>query len=294
MTVPAEEVIMRTTSKTVPVGDIEIACTIVGDGTPLVVLHGAIGLGSTYMRALDPWGDERQLIHYDQRGSGNTPVGDVERVSFAGGVEDLEGLRQSLGLGRIAVLGHSAGAYLAALYAAEQPATTAGVVLLNPGPPLAPELMKRFGKTMSSRRTPDDDTERNAIEESEEFKTGQPQALERHQLNTFIPFFKERVTVERVSLGFTEITAANVQQTPQRMMRSLGALDPIAKFAGIEAPTLVVHSEMDPIPAEWSRFLAASIPNADFALIEGGSHFPMVEDAEQLRSTVMPWLNKHS
>ena len=285
---------MRTTSKTVPVGDIEIACTIVGEGTPLVVLHGAVGLGSTYMRALDPWGDELQLIHYDQRGSGNTPVGDVQRVSFAGGVEDLEGLRQGLGLGRIQVLGHSAGAYLAALYAAEHPATTAAVVLLNPGPPLAPALMERFGKTMSSRRTPDDDTARKAIEESKDFKAGQPQALERHQLNTFIPFFKQRATVEQVSLGFTEITAANVQQGPQRMMGSLGVLDPIRKFAGIEAPTLVVHSELDPIPSEWSRFLAASIPNADFALIEGGSHFPMVEDAEQLRTTVMPWLSKHS
>ncbi|MGH8939665.1 MAG: alpha/beta fold hydrolase, partial [Actinomycetes bacterium] len=137
---------MRTDRKTVPTGDIEIACTIVGEGTPLVVLHGAIGLGSTYMRALDQWGDELQLIHYDQRGSGDTPVGDVQRVSFAGGVEDLEGLRDHLGLGRIQVLGHSAGAYLAALYAAEHPAATAGVVLLNSGPPLAPDLMKQFGK----------------------------------------------------------------------------------------------------------------------------------------------------
>lgn len=285
---------MRTTSTTVPVGDIEIACTILGEGTPLVVLHGAIGLGSTYMRALDPWGEDLQLIHYDQRGSGNTPVGDVQRVSFAGGVDDLEGLRQGLGLGRIQVLGHSAGAYVAALYAAEHPATTAGVVLLNPGPPLAPELMERFGRSMSSRRTPDDDAAREAIEASAEFRAGQPQALERHQLNTFIPFFKERANVERVSLGFTEITAANVQAAPQRMMGSLGALDPIRTFAGIDSPTLVVHSELDPIPHEWSRFLAATIPNADFVLIEGGSHFPMVEDAEQLRTVVVPWLGKHS
>ena len=285
---------MRTTSKTVPVGDIEIACTVVGEGTPLVVLHGAIGLGSSYMRALDPWGEHLQLIYYDQRGSGNTPLGDVQRVSFAGGVDDLEGLRQHLDLERIQVLGHSAGAYLAALYAAEHPATTAGVVLLNPGPPLAPELMERFGRTMSSRRTPDDDAARKAIEESEEFRAGQPQALERHQLNTFIPFFNERASVERVSLGFTEITAANVQDAPQRMMGSLGALDPIRTFAGIETPTLVVHSELDPIPHEWSRFLAATIPNADFALIQSGSHFPMVEDAEQLSTTVVPWLGKHS
>lgn len=98
----------------------------------------------------------------------------------------------------------------------------------------------------------------------------------------------------RVSLGFTDITAANVLQGPQRMMGSLGALDPIAKFSGIQAPTLVVDSELDPIPSEWSRFLAAIIPDADFELIEGGSHFPMVEDAEQLRATVVPWLRRHA
>jgi pimeloyl-ACP methyl ester carboxylesterase len=113
---------MRTTSQNVPVSDIDVACTVVGEGTPLVVLHGAIGLGSTYMRALDAWGEDLQLIHYDQRGSGNTPLGDAQRVSFAGGVEDLEALRHYLGLPRIQVLGHSAGAYLAAMYAAEHPA----------------------------------------------------------------------------------------------------------------------------------------------------------------------------
>jgi proline iminopeptidase len=77
----------------------------------------------------------------------------VRRVSFAGGVEDLEGLREHLGLGRIQVLGHSTGAYLAALYAAEHPATTARVVMLNPGPPLVADLMEQFGQTMSSDAT---------------------------------------------------------------------------------------------------------------------------------------------
>ena len=76
---------MRVTSKTVLVDDIEIACTVVGDGDPVIVVHGAIGLGSTYMRALDPWADELRLVYYDQRGSGDTPLGDVQKVSFAGG-----------------------------------------------------------------------------------------------------------------------------------------------------------------------------------------------------------------
>ena len=165
---------MQLTTTTVPVGDIDIACTVLGDGPPLVVLHGAIGLGSAYMRSLDPWADEVRLVHYDQRGSGHTPVGDVRRISFAGGVEDLEGLRRGLGLERVAVLGHSAGAYLAALYAAEHPDETSALVLLNPGPPLAPDLMQQFGAAMAAKRTPADEDARRAIEESPASRTASP------------------------------------------------------------------------------------------------------------------------
>jgi proline iminopeptidase len=284
---------MRKTSKSVRVDDIEIACTMVGESDPVIVVHGAIGLGSTYMRALDPWADELGLTYYDQRGSGETPLGDVQRVSFPGGVADLDGLRRGLGLDRVKLLGHSAGAYLAALYAATHPENTSSIVLLHPGPPLVPELMQRFGKQMTTGRTPADNDAKRAIEESVEFRRQEPLALERHQLNTFLPFFRDRGTIERLSLGFTAITAGNVQQAPQRMVGSLGALDPMRQFAHISCPTLVVHAELDPIPMEWSRLLASTIPGADFAVIEGGSHFSMIEDAAKLRAAVVPWLRSH-
>jgi proline-specific peptidase len=283
----------KISQKSIRVDDIDIACTMVGDSDPVIVLHGAIGLGSTYMRALDPWADELGLTYYDQRGSGDTPLGDVQRVSFAGGVADLDGLRQGLGLDRVKLLGHSAGAYLAALYAAAHPENTSSIVLLHPGPPLLPELMQRFGKKMAADRTPAENDARRAIEESAEFQRKEPLALERHQLNTFLPFFRDRGTVERISLGFTAITAQNVQQGPQRMVGSLGALEPMRQFARISCPTLVVHGELDPIPAEWSRLLADTIPGASFAVIEGGSHFSMIEDAAKLRAAVVPWLRSH-
>ena len=146
------------------------------------------------------------------------------------------------------LLGHSAGAYLAALYAAEHPDSTAGIVLLNPGPPLIPELMQQFGVAMGARRTLADDEERRAIEESAEFAAHQRAALERHQLNTFIPFFRDRATVEQVSLGFTDITSGNAQKAPERMMGSLGSLEPMRRFASIGCPTLVVHSRAGPDP----------------------------------------------
>jgi len=198
-----------------------------------------------------------------------------------------------LGLDRVKLLGHSAGAYLAALYAAAHPENTSSIVLLHPGPPLVPELMQRFGKKMATGRTQAENDARRAIEESAEFQRQEPLALERHQLNTFLPFFQDHGTIDRISLGFTAITAANVQQGPQRMVGSLGAIDPMRQFARISCPTLVVHAELDPIPVEWSRLLAGTIPGADFAVIERGSHFSMIEDAAKLRATVVPWLRSH-
>src|SRR5687768_14410275 len=99
---------MKVTTTSVPVGDIEIACTVVGEGTPLIVVHGAVGLGSTYMRGLDRWADAYQLVYYDQRGSGRTEAGDLRRISFPGAIDDLEELRAALGIARVDLVGHSA------------------------------------------------------------------------------------------------------------------------------------------------------------------------------------------
>jgi proline iminopeptidase len=96
-----------------------------------------------------------------------------------------------------------------------------------------------------------------------------------------------------ICLGFTAITASNVLQAPERMVGSLGALEPMRQFAGISCPTLVVHGELDPIPVDWSRLVAETIPDADLVVIEGGSHFPMIEDAAALHTAVVPWLRTH-
>ena len=78
------------------------------------------------------------------------------------------------------------------------------------------------------------------------------------------------------------------------MFAGLGALDPMWRFAGIRCPTLVVHAELDPIPAQWAHALVDTIPGADYALLEGAGHFSHIEDADQLASTVLPWLAKHA
>jgi len=285
---------MKATSTFIPVDDIQLHTTVVGDGTPLVVVHGAVGLGASYMRDLDRWADVFQLVYYDQRGSGETPLGDLAKVSFAGAIDDLDGLRAALGIDRVNLVGHSAGAILAAMYAGTHPESTSSLVLLNPAPPLNPQLQQVQAREMAARRTPQDDAAKKALEESSEFQARDPQTLQRHTLNTFIPFFRDRANIQTVQLGFTGLIAPDVQAVGARMFGSIGALDPMRTLAAIECPTLVVHSELDPVPVAWAHALVETIPGADYVLLDGASHFAHVEDGKQLAGAVLPWLDKNA
>lgn len=283
---------MGTTEATIQVGDIAVAYRSDGEGKPLLALHGGPGLGYAYMRPLDRWAEEFQLIYYDQRGSGRTPVGDEARLSVSGGLEDLDGLREAFGLQRANLVGHSFGALIALMYAARYPDRTASLVLLNPAPPLTMELAEQLGANMGARRTPEDDAAQKAIAASAPFRRRDPEAVERFVLNVYLPFFKDRRTAGTLGLGFTAITAANVLGLEDRFVEELQALDPLTVLSRIRCPTLIVHAELDPTPIGASQLLAERIPVAELTVLQGAGHFAHVEEADLLARSVLPFIRK--
>ncbi|RJF72839.1 alpha/beta hydrolase [Deinococcus cavernae] len=109
---------------------------------PIVFLHGGPGYNSYSFRAL--LGDrlaadfpERRVVYLDQRGSGRS--GALEDTEQGGDtldidtlVEDLEAVRDFLGVDRIVPLGHGFGALVALDYARRYPLHTARVIVVNP------------------------------------------------------------------------------------------------------------------------------------------------------------------
>ena len=128
----------------------------VGTGTPLVVVHGGPGLGHYYLSPMEVLSDNYQVIFYDQRGSGRTELGDPDRVTLAGAVQDLEALLDGLGIEQANLLGHSFGADLSALFASRRPDRVASLVLANAGPPFDPDQQAVLGAEMERRRTTSD------------------------------------------------------------------------------------------------------------------------------------------
>jgi len=279
------------TPSIVTVRDIDVSVERVGAGKPLVVCGGP-QLGHRYLRPLDVLSDSYELFYFDARGSGDTELGDPSELSFTGAIADLDGLCSALGLERVTLLGHSLGGHVAYLFASTYPDRVAALILVDVGPPFAEDQAGELGNAMVSARTADDDAKLREIEESAEFQQRQPEAVEAYILNVYTPFFRDRRSVEAADLGFTPITAANVLEYEERLVMTLSQADPVTSLAKVRCPTLVVHGELDPIPVAFSRFIAESIPGAEFALMPGASHFPFIEDAEEFERTVRAFLTR--
>jgi proline iminopeptidase len=91
----------------------------IGRGAPLVIVHGGPGASHDYfLPYLLPLARHNKLIFIDERGSGRSEkLEDPKGYTVENMVEDVEAVRTGLGLGKIALLGHSFGGVLAQAYA---------------------------------------------------------------------------------------------------------------------------------------------------------------------------------
>ena len=100
------------------------------DGIAVVFIHGGPGAGASKndRRFFDP--DKYRIIIFDQRGSGrSTPHAELQDNTTDHLIQDLETLREHLGIERWVLFGGSWGSTLALLYAQQYPSRVLGMVL---------------------------------------------------------------------------------------------------------------------------------------------------------------------
>ena len=105
-------------------------------GNTVIVLHGGWGAEHSYLvPAIKPLADEYRFVLYDQRGSLRSPAVPPAKITYDALVEDLDQLRQRLGLEKVTLMAHSMGNMLAYGYLRAHPERVAGLVLVGPAGP---------------------------------------------------------------------------------------------------------------------------------------------------------------
>jgi len=114
----------------VPGGKIWYKITGNGQGIPVVLLHGGPGFSSFYLKPFEDLGNDRQVIRYDQLGGGKSDrIEDTTMFTIDHFVNELEVLRQHLGVDKWHVFGHSWGTILGIEYYKVYPERVASLTL---------------------------------------------------------------------------------------------------------------------------------------------------------------------
>ncbi|WP_373491668.1 alpha/beta fold hydrolase [Parasphingorhabdus sp.] len=199
-----------------------------------------------------------RFIRYDERGNG---LSDwlVPEISLNSFVTDLETVVEATGLTRFPLLGISQGAAVSVEYAVRHPDRVSHLILFG-------------GYPSGWRIAADEQTirEREAVLALTENGWGQENTAYRHIFSaTFMP----DASVETLA-WFDEFQRRTTSpQNAVRFLSAFGDIDVRDSLARIAVPTLVLHSRGDlRIPWTVGRDLAASIPGAQFVLLESNNH----------------------
>ena len=267
-----------------PINGVTLFERRIGAGPPTVVLHGGPGAHHDYLLpAFDALATGRELIYYDQRGGGRSPVTRDMPVGWREQVADLEALRDAWGIERLTLAGYSWGGLLAMLYAITHPDRVERLALISPAPAWKggrAEFERRFQERSQS---PVLVAAREALRHSG-LRERDPTA---HQARLFAlavgGWFHD--PLRAVSLTPFRLT----ERTQRAVWESLGDYDLRPALTALTLPALVLHGDDDPIPAPTAHETADCL-GAAFHLLPDCGHVPYVEAFETFRTLLDAFL----
>jgi len=266
--------------------DASLFVKVVGQGYPLLLMHGGPSLDHTTLLPLEPLADQYTLIFYDHRCNGRSEAAEVSSMTFENLTADAEALRQTLGFEQWAVLGHSFGGNVALEYALRYPQSLSRLVLMNTGGDQrwvnqnAPQILAKRGYSADT------------VQAARRFFNGQVTVdeyfptLEKflgayayHPSIMYNPTFLRIAT--KVGLG------PPMKMRPEALIFGYGQLlrgwTVMDRLHEIQVPTLVLAGRYCFLfPPEHQAILADRIPNAHLELVECAGHNPQIEQTDEV------------
>jgi proline iminopeptidase len=257
--------------------DVPLFVQVMGQGYPLVLMHGGPGLDHTSLLALEPLADQFTLIFYDHRCNGRSEGAPITSMTFENLTADADTLRATLGFDRWAVLGHSFGGNVALEYALRYPQNLSHLILMDTGADQrwtlehAPALLEKRGYSaraaMAVRRFFS-----GQLTPNEFFPTVMQFARAYNYNSSLLALARESF------VGFRSGGKARPEALIFAGAHLLNGWTVMDRLHEIQTPTLVMAGRDDFLfPPEHQAILADRIPNAQLELVERAGHNPQME-----------------
>lgn len=250
-----------------------LTTTTLGEGEPLLVLHGLFGQRGNWSSIARRLAASRRVLLADLRNHGDSPHD--ARMDYQAMAEDIAALIAAEG-GAMDVLGHSMGGKAAMLLALAEPARLRRLVVVDIAPVTYPSAFRPYAEAMAAiplrpglRRAEADAALREAV----------PDAGVRAFLLQNLRF-GDGAPAWRCNLAV--ITAA---------LDAISGFPALPEAARWEGEALFVAGENSAyLDARGRAATLARFPAAAFAVVPGAGHWVHAEAPEAFLAAVMPFL----
>ncbi len=259
-----------------------------GTEIPIIAVNGGPGLSHAYMMQNDLWqrvAAHRLVILYDQRGTGASKhVQPTAPQTMEAQVADLDAIRSSLALERVAVLGDSYGGMIAMAYAAAHPEHVARLILSDSAAPSWKGLVHLLPQVFPDREEQGEQEAKKLVADPEAAARA---GLVNHMRQMFYSTeMRDAYLAHMGDLGFEPQVGRAVQQATEN-------IDLTAKLAGFRFPTLVITGRYDMNVAPLTAWrMAHAIPAAQLVFFEKSGHLPAYEEPEKYREVLESFLKR--
>jgi len=277
--------------------NVEISYTVSGSGPVILVQGVGWGLDSRlYQNTLKFLETNYTLVYIDPRGTGEVaPIADPSQLTSDLMADDLEALRQHLGLSRIVLLGHAHGGFIAMKYALKYPARLSQLILvdcillnnLEDDIRLVNENLQRHP------RRKDPKWEAAVAGFKNEYEARTVETMRGNLQSTAILYFNyygqsQRALFEK-SLRESKMA---IDHFNQFVRHDLLRYDLNGQEARITAPALLLYGLYDPYFIRASaRRLHFALRNSKLELFERSGHYPWMEESSHFAEVIKAFLN---
>lgn len=277
-----------------------------GVGRKVLYVHGGPGIPpKDTIPGLDALAKDYHVYYYAQRGTGNSTAlftGSISdntwdntqalesSLGIAQQVADIERIRRLMGEEELIIVGHSYGALLASLYAAEFPDKVAKLVLIAPADLIV--FPSQYGGLFEQVKENLAGAELAAYEEWEQqyFDFSglfQRSNQELEQLDKqFLRYFELIAgKVPNSAAGSSSVWHSRAQYFSMGMTH-----DWRSELEVIKTPVLIVHGSDDIQPVGVAHLYADSMANAEVKTLAGAGHFMHYTHAHEFSKFLIEFL----